>query len=167
MKSLIILRHADADGAVAGGSDFDRTLSDLGKSQAYNQGMVLRQTGISPERIVASSAVRTMQTAEKLVEGAGLQIEVEPEETLYNAPGAALLEFVRGVTVDCSSMLMVAHLPGVAQLLSLLTTEHEDLAQIYSPGTMAAVQASGTNWTDFDYGTGTLILFLPPIFRLS
>jgi len=165
MKSLIILRHADAEGKAPGGTDFDRVLSSLGQTQARNQGMVLRQTGIAPERVVASSAHRTMQTAQLLVEGAGLKIEVEPEETLYNAPGAALLEFVRGVTVDCHTMLMVAHLPGVAELVSLLTTEHEDLVQIYSPGTMSAVQVDGPSWSDFDYGTGSLILFLPPIFR--
>ena len=165
MKSLIILRHADAEGKAPGGSDFDRVLSELGKTQARNQGLVLRQTGISPERVVASSAHRTMETAQLVVDGAGLQVAVEPEETLYNAPGAALLEFVRGVTVDCNSMLMVAHLPGVAELVSLLTTEHEDLMQIYSPGTMTAVQADGPSWVDFDYGTGSLILFLPPIFR--
>ena len=66
-----------------------------------------------------------------------------------------------------STMLLVAHMPGVAQLLSLLTTEHEDLEQIFSPGTMAGVQVDGETWEELDYGVGALTLFFPPIFSLS
>jgi phosphohistidine phosphatase SixA len=62
--------------------------------------------------------------------------------------------------------LLVAHLPGVAQLASLLTTEHVDLDLIFSPGTMAVVQMECDSWKHCDYGVGALTLFLPPMLHL-
>ena len=167
MKTLIILRHADAADQSGNGNDFERPLTDLGREQAGLQGRFLRQSGVAVERIVASSAWRVQETAAALAEAAGNGLVPESVESLYNAPGDVLLEYVRGVPDDCSVLLMVAHMPGVAQLASLLTTEHGDLDLIYSPGTMAAVQIEGDFWQDMDYGVGMLTLFLPPILPLS
>ncbi len=64
---------------------------------------------------------------------------------------------------DFSTLLLVAHVPGVAQLLSLLTTEHVDLDQIYPPATLSAVQLDDDSWRDFDYGVAALKLFFPPL----
>jgi phosphohistidine phosphatase len=167
MKTLIILRHADAAEKAAGTSDFDRPLTDTGRAQASRQGEFLRHAGIGMERVVASAAQRAVDTAEALTEASGTGLAVEPVQELYNAPGDALLEYVRGLPNDCSTLLMVAHLPGIAELLSLLTTEHVDLDQIFSPATLAAVQVDGDSWKDFDYGVGSLALFLPPFLSVD
>ena len=163
MKTLIILRHADAVDQSAGGDDIERPLTDLGREQAGRQGEFLSRYGVSVERIVASSARRVQETAVALAEAAGNGLVPESVESLYNAPGEVLLEYVRGLPDQCSVLLLVAHMPGVAQLASLLTTEHGDLDLIYSPGTMAAVQIEGNSWQDMDYGVGVLTLFLPLI----
>lgn len=167
MKTLIILRHADADDPSAEISDIERPLTELGREQAGRQGHFLRQSGVAVERVVASSAKRVQETAGALVAACGNGLEPESIETLYNAPGEVLLEYVRGIPDDCAVVLLVAHMPGVVQLVSLLTTEHVDLDLIYSPGTMAAVQIEGDSWQDFDYGVGVLTLFLPPILPQS
>ena len=167
MKTLIILRHADAEDQTAGGADIDRPLTDLGRDQAGRQGRFLRQTGVMVERVIASSARRVQETAAALVEASGNGLAPESVEALYNAPGEVLLEYVRGMPDEFSTLLLVAHMPGVAQLLSLLTTEHVDLDLIYSPCTMAAVQFESDSWQEMDYGVGVLTLFLPPILPLS
>ncbi len=167
MKTLIILRHADAVDQSAGISDFERPLTELGREQAGRQGQFLRQSGVDVERIIASAARRVQETAAALVASCGNGLEPESVDTLYNAPGEVLLEYVRGMPDDCSVIMLLAHMPGVAQLVNLLTTEHGDLDLIYSPGTMAAVQIEGDSWQDLDYGVGVLTLFLPPILPLS
>ncbi len=167
MKTLIVLRHADAAGKSGGMSDFERPLSEEGRRQAGGQGAFLRQAGISMERVVASSALRAMETAEAVMGACNSGIEVESAQELYNAPAEDLLDYVRGLPNEFASLLLIAHLPGVAQLLSLLTTEHVDLDLIYSPGTLAAVQFEAKSWQEVDYGTGALILFLPPILPLA
>ena len=167
MKTLIILRHADAAEQTSGESDHERPLSDLGREQAGRQGRFLRETGVKVERIVASSARRVQETAAALIEASGNGLAPESVEALYNAPGEVLLEYVRGMPDDFSALLLAAHMPGVAQLLSLLTTEHVDLDLIYSPCTLAAVQFEADSWQDLDYGVGMLTLFLPPILPRS
>ncbi|MCZ6647056.1 MAG: phosphohistidine phosphatase SixA [SAR324 cluster bacterium] len=163
MKTLIILRHADALEKTSGMSDFERPLSDEGCSQASRQGQFLRQAGICIDRVVASSALRARTTAETVVDASGAGVDIETSDELYNAPGETLLEYVRCLPDELTRLLMVAHLPGVAQLLSLLTTEHVDLDHIFSPATLAAVQLDGDSWHEFDYGVGALTLFLPPV----
>jgi len=167
MKSLLLLRHAEAQDKLQGGSDFDRTLTDEGLNQASIQGFFLRNAGIAVDRIVASSAKRAGQTADVVKEAGGLAMEVQSVDALYNAPGDALLEYLRGLPEEASHVLMVAHLPGVAELVSLLTTEHVDLDNVFGPGTLAGVMVEGNSWRDFDYGTGVLTLFLPPVLRLN
>ncbi len=163
MKTLLILRHADAVEKGPGMSDFDRVLTEKGRSQALGQGRFLRDAGLEVERVMASAAQRAMDTARTVTEGGGLGLEVEGVPEIYNAPGEPLLEFVRALPDDFSTLLLVAHVPGVAHLVSLLTTEHSDLAQIYSPGTLSAVQVDDNSWRDFDYGVGALKFFLPPL----
>lgn len=167
MKSLIILRHGDAENKKEGGSDFERVLTGEGRRQAALQGKLLHQVGITLQRLVASSALRTRETAEIVARETGSGTEVSLEESLYNAPGEVLLEYLRGMSNDSSTLLLVAHLPGVAQLLSLLTTEKGDLDQVFSPGTMAGVQLDGESWQELDYGTGSLTLYLPPILPIT
>lgn len=167
MKTLIILRHADAADQSAGVSDFERPLTELGREQARRQGQFIRQSGVSVERIIASAAKRVQETAAALVESCGNGLEVESVDMLYNAPGEVLLEYVRGLPDDCNIVMLLAHMPGVAQLVSLLTTEHGDLDLNYSTGTLAAVQIEGDSWQDLDYGVGMLTLILPPILPLS
>lgn len=167
MKNLIILRHGEADSKGPKGSDFDRHLTDQGREQARIQGRLLRLVGIQFDRVVSSSAVRALETAAAVMDEAGFKGEVESVEALYNAPGEVLLEFARGLPNGFHTLLMVAHLPGVAQLLSLLTTEHMDLEQIFSPATIAGVQVEGETWQDLDYGVGALTLFLPPVLPLT
>lgn len=165
MKSLLLLRHAEAHEKPPGGSDIERTLTDEGLHQAGMQGNFLRSAGIAVDRIVASSAKRAGQTASAFKEAGGLSLDVQSEAALYNAPGDALLKYLRGLPEEASHVLLVAHLPGVAELVSLLTTEHVDLDQVFGPGTLAGVMVEGNSWQDFDYGTGMLTLFLPPFLR--
>ncbi len=162
MKTLIILRHADAAEKAAGGTDFDRSITEKGLRQASHQGGMLRQAGLAVERVVASSAVRAVATAEAFNEAAATGLEVEPVQALYNAPGEVLLEYVRGLDDGCATVVMVAHLPGVAQLVSLLVTEHVDLEPVFPAATLAVVQVDSDSWRDVDYGTGALSLLLPP-----
>ena len=54
-------------------------------------------------------------------------------------------------------------MPGIGHLLSLITTEHVDLAMRYAPATLSAIQIHVDTWDEADFGIGTLELYLPPI----
>ncbi len=163
MKHLMILRHAEA--APAGnGPDIERTLTGAGRAQAHALGRLLREWEMPLRRIVCSSAKRTRETAETLMAGCGAEVPLIVAAELYNASGEALLEYLQGLPDDSDRVLVVAHVPGVAELASMLVTEHVDLAIAYKAATLVEIAMEEDQWSELDYGVGILRLVLPPIY---
>lgn len=163
MKQLLILRHAAAASASTGVPDRHRPLTGAGSAQATALGGLLHQWRLLPGRIVASAALRAVETAEALVGGAAGDVAVERSERLYNASAEELLTFGQGLPDGEERVMVVAHAPGVAHLVSLLITEHMDLFMSFPAGTLAQVDLDSDRWSDLDYGAGMLRLFLPPV----
>jgi phosphohistidine phosphatase len=162
MKSLLILRHADATATGAGSLDELRPLSDLGRAQARNLGLVLNARGVIPDRVECSAAVRAVATAQGVCEAAGWATQVAAFEHLYTAPADVLLEQARKQGSEVTQLLLVAHAPGVADLVSMLTTRQNDLDQYCAAATLAEVILDVERWADARAGTGALQMLLPP-----
>ena len=162
MKTLLIMRHADPHVSAPDGTDFARALTTLGEAQAAAQGHFLAEGGLMPERILASAAVRANDTAHLVAAAARAAPPVEARQELYNAPGDTLLEQVRELSDEVGRLLLVAHMPGVGELASLLVTEHVDLNVKLSPATLVQIVVDTERWRDVDYGTGVLLRLRPP-----
>lgn len=121
MKSLFLIRHAEAEFTGRGRGDHGRWLTDDGLIQANRLGQLLADAGISV--VLASSADRALQTAR----GMALRAEIEPLDELYNASTVgilrALAELDEGVTVAA----VVAHAPSVGALAADLAGPGSDL----------------------------------------
>ena len=76
MTRLYFVRHAESSmnlrSEIIGGRSHYAHLSDLGNRQADAFGEWLKQSDIEPDVIVASPAIRTMQTMRRSVKAAGL-----------------------------------------------------------------------------------------------
>jgi phosphohistidine phosphatase len=165
VKNLLILRHASPQSKGADGTDFTRALTPEGELEARMQGAFLREADIVPQVIATSAAVRARTTAELLVDmlGRGPAVTVEP--VLYNAPGEELLDYLRLLPEPAETVLLVAHMPGVAELLGILASDPADLAVQFKPCTLAGVSLPGAaRWADLAPGTGVLEWLLPPLF---
>ena len=162
MKTIYLMRHATAEPPRSGG-DFERALAEQGRAEAERQGRRFAEWGRPLHRIVASAALRAHETAERFAAGQGGAPPLQFEEQLYNASGESLLQAVQGLLDDDDDVLIVAHMPGVGHLLSMLTTEHVDLALAFAPGTVCGVRLDAETWSDVDYGVGLLALFMPPL----
>ena len=162
MKSLLILRHAEALPAGPQLPDPERPLTEAGTAQARAVGTALAARAIPLPKVVCSSAVRARQTALGVLEGGQYEAEIEVSERFYNAPGEAMLAAMQSWRGDAERALLVAHVPGVAELTSMLTTEHLDLAVIFQTATLAEVYLDIDEWPEIDYGTGALRMLLPP-----
>ena len=117
MRELILLRHAHAEPANAGQDDRHRGLSTTGLEEAHAAGEWLRAHGFHPDRILYSSAARTLQTLEALGDIGGVQ--GREEASIYEAsPGtlAALADANR----DAERLMLVGHNPGLEQLAALM-----------------------------------------------
>lgn len=110
----------------------DAELTDNGKRDAFQKGEELKRRGYVPDRVVASSAIRCMQTARFLLKGMRLDRQIEPTEELWE----------------------MDHGPAVGQLKSDVYTP-DVLAQIARDGknfalpggqSMNQVGRRGINW---------------------
>ncbi|KAG2488010.1 hypothetical protein HYH03_013447 [Edaphochlamys debaryana] len=68
VRRLILLRHADSDGAPEGVRDHDRPISALGRKQAASVASLLAARGWLPDLVLASNSRRTKQTLDEMQE---------------------------------------------------------------------------------------------------
>jgi phosphohistidine phosphatase len=163
MKSLLILRHAEAADARSGQSEERRPLTDRGRDQARALGIFLAARGMVPNRVLCSAAARANETAGILCAAANCSVAVTALDALYNAAGDELLNHAKREADEHSQLLLVAHAPGVAECVSLLTTTQFDLAMICAPATLAEVIFDTRRWSEITAGTGALRLLVPPL----
>lgn len=112
MRTLLLLRHAEAVSVAPGHHDQERPLTDEGVRQASAVGDALRAAGHEPDLVISSSARRTQQTAEALL----LDCPVQIEHRVYNAGSDTILEALHELTDDPASVLVVGHAPGIPAL---------------------------------------------------
>jgi phosphohistidine phosphatase len=111
-------------------------------------GAHLRERGIEPQLVLCSSARRTRETVERLVLPSGSQVEVE--DGLYAAGAGDLLGRLRAVGDDVSSVLLVAHNPGVHELaLALVDGEGAPFADKLPTGALVDLEFEGS-WSDLE-----------------
>ena len=161
MKSLMLLRHAQALAIAGGTNDKARALSAHGLAQARALGAWLREGGWAADRILCSSAVRAQQSAEAVRVAAGWKVAVSVREQLYNAEAAAMLDLLRDAAGDVERLLLVAHAPGIAELASVLTTRRADLLLVCEPATLIEVVSDIASWTELVPGCASLRLVMP------
>jgi len=123
MRRVTLVRHAQAAGAAASGRDFDRPLTESGAAEARKTAAALLAQRAIPDLLVASAAVRTVQTVTLLQDLAfpGTSLVVEP--ALYLASADALLDYLRTLDDGLAHVLVVGHNPGISDCCRLLAAD--------------------------------------------
>ena len=127
MRTLLVLRHAKSSWKHPKLSDHDRPLNKRGQSDAPRIGRLLRQQRLSPGAIMSSTAKRARQTAEEVARSSTFDGAVQFEPRLYLADPATILDVVRRANPDPRRVMVVAHNPGLEELIRGLTDEDESL----------------------------------------
>ncbi len=154
MKLLLLLRHARAEREAPDLADHDRLLDERGRRDATAVGRLLLREGRVPDRILSSTALRACATAQRAADSCGYEGEVWTSSRLYLADCLKLLGVLRELEPSCERVLVVAHNPGVAELLQLLTGENRPVP----PAALARVQLSLESWEQLRTGArGRLI----------
>ena len=128
MKRLLLLRHAKSSWGQTNLSDYDRSLNDRGRRDAPRIGRLLREEGLVPNLIVASSARRATTTAELVAEAASFEGELRYTDKLYLAEPGAYIALARRVDEAVNTLMLVGHNPGIQELVALLTGRDERMA---------------------------------------
>lgn len=113
---LILWRHAEAEDALPGMTDLERALTVKGTKQARRMGQWLDSQLPDSCRILASPAVRTLQTVEAL----GRKFKMHSDL----APGADPSDILKAANWPAGkdSVLVVGHQPTLGQVAALLLT---------------------------------------------
>ncbi|HBX25989.1 MAG TPA: phosphohistidine phosphatase SixA [Gammaproteobacteria bacterium] len=117
---IILMRHGEAVSFAP--NDADRILTPTGKSQATTIGSQLKRGGWNPEAIYCSTRIRAQQTAELVIDAAGLDVTatsvegITPEDDWVNA--MAVIE-----KHASNNSLFVFHQPILTQIVGHLTED--------------------------------------------
>ncbi len=144
MNTLLILRHAKA--VSHADRDDDRALTPRGEDDACRVGAHLAAEGLIPDLILASDALRTLQTARLVAQGCGLaQEHVQANGILYMAQVSVLVEELRNVSDDVDTLLLVGHNPDLHALAEWLGAD--DLPS-FPTAALARFSVDSDTWDD-------------------
>lgn len=87
----------------------------------------LAETGNVPELILCSSAERTQETAALMKASWPQEVPVSSSKELYLASPESILRVIRSDGCDANPLLVIAHNPGLGQLISLLAGQQLDV----------------------------------------
>lgn len=168
MKKLTLLRHAKSgwDDPVA--RDFDRPLNQRGEKACRAIGTWMRREGLNFDHIIASPAVRVIDTLDHVVATYGKLIEPTWERRIYLASSATLMDVLREIEGDFERVLMVGHNPGLEDLiLDIVPDEKGDdlrdaVYEKFPTAAVAEMELDIAAWADIDRRCGKLTRFIRP-----
>jgi phosphohistidine phosphatase len=160
MKTLYIVRHAQAAIQQQGTGDFERILTADGRQEALNVGKRLFEAGISPNCIVTSSAFRTLTTARILAGETGYPSNrIRVDMRLYNAALTFINTVVEDTNDTIQSLMIVGHNPGMHEYCNYLL---DSGVPEFPPASVAVIELPIDSWMNLEKGTGKLILLDQP-----
>ena len=167
MKILTLLRHAKSGWNDPVARDFDRPLNRRGRKAAQTIGREMRSLGLSFDRVVASPAVRVVETLADVGEGFGGRIDPDFDDRLYLASVATLLDVIHETENEAERLLIVGHNPGLEMLAMYLAGEDQkglrgEVAVKYPTATLAEIVLPIDDWSEVGEGMGRIERFVRP-----
>ncbi|MCW2600856.1 MAG: putative phosphohistidine phosphatase, SixA [Frankiales bacterium] len=111
MPTLVLVRHGKSEAHRT--DDHSRELAARGRADAAAVREWLTQKGISPDRVVVSTAERTRQTWQLASVGDAPAVY---EHRVYEASVEDLLDVLRETPAEVQTLVLVGHNPAVERL---------------------------------------------------
>lgn len=161
-RRLIVVRHAKAEPYA--GSDHSRRLTAVGRRASASVGRQLVGLRIAPDYALISSAARTRETWAGIQAALDTQVHAEFSDDLYHAGPEDVIDAVRWVPVDATTVIYVGHNPTAGELPHLLDDGSGDralLAEIAMsfPTAAVAVLDVAVPWADLRMGSAGVSAF--------
>ena len=166
--TLTLFRHAKSgwDDPVA--RDFDRPLNKRGEKAAVTMGKWVKDNSLTFDHVVASPAVRVIDTIDQFVKGTGERIDATWDRRIYLASSATLMDVLREQSDEFKSVLMVGHNPGMEDLVFDIvpgdgSSPLRDVVwEKYPTAAIARMELGIDSWGKIDRKCGRLTHFIRP-----
>lgn len=171
-KTIFILRHAKAGRDDIAVSDHARSLTKRGREAASLMATHMGRSGIAPDFVLCSDAMRTRETLERIQPGLGRPARTEIRADLYLADAHFLFNTLRDLDDGAQSALIVGHNPGLEDLALMMSGSAERnsapaqalarLREKFPTCALAIVDYGVKSWADLRPGKGQLRAFVLP-----
>jgi phosphohistidine phosphatase len=161
---LWLLRHAKSSWRDDALADAERPLAPRGERAAAGMASFVAEHAIHPELVLCSTALRARQTLDRVRGALGAPV-VSVEPGLYAFDPEPLIERLREVADDVSSVLLVGHNPAMHELAVWAAREGDRLAELtakYPTGALAELNIDRGPWASLAPGCAVLTRFVPP-----
>ena len=163
---IYLLRHAKSSWDDPKLLDHERPLAKRGRKAVALLREHVRESGVAPDLVLCSSAVRAIETLEGVRKGLPPGTRVEVEAGLYAADAGSLLGRLRRLPEETGSVMLVGHNPGIEDLAVELAGGGDPDARTaleakYPTGGLATLAFDGP-WRELDPAGATLEAFVVP-----
>ena len=164
VHTLYLLRHAKSSWSDPTLADHERPLSPRGRRDAKRIADHLLRLGIAPALVLCSTSRRTRETLD-LVRPAldAATVSLEPE--LYAASAETLLERMHAVPEQVSSLMLIAHNPGLEELALLVASDGPELGRLetkFPTAALATLTLPRATWQRLSEADAVLAAFVVP-----
>ena len=162
IRTLVLLRHAKAE-TPGDTLDYERPLTDKGRSDADAAGSWLADAKLVPGLVLCSPATRTRQTwhgvavamAQAAPEAPAAEVHYEPG--LYEGGRTEVIDLLRAVPDEVATVLVIGHNPTMSDVSALLTPfDQDDDPEVLKTAGIAVHRAEGP-WSGTEPGSMPLI----------
>ncbi|NOS91433.1 MAG: histidine phosphatase family protein [Cyclobacteriaceae bacterium] len=164
MKKLIIIRHAKSSWDDPSLDDFDRPLNKRGEKDAPRMGKLLHEMKITPDYMISSPAVRTMETCRHITKKLDFPSnKVIVDQRLYHAEKEIILQVVQEIpdrkNDDEEIALLFGHNPGLTDFVNAIS--NGAIVNVPTCGA-AIISFSRDHWSNLKFGSGKMEWFHYP-----
>jgi phosphohistidine phosphatase len=160
-RTLVLLRHAKAEtpGELP---DFERRLTDRGRSDAGAAGAWLAAEGFGPDLVLCSPATRTRQTWHAVAvalgqaDPAAAAPDVRYEDGLYAGGRTEVVDLLRGLPDSVGTVLVVGHNPTISDVSILFRPDGDVVIEGLKTAGIAVHRAEAS-WSATEPGSMPLV----------
>ncbi|MFC4688112.1 SixA phosphatase family protein [Epilithonimonas pallida] len=155
MKTLLLVRHSKSDWP-EDMDDFDRPLTELGRTNAPKMAEFLRFNNIDIDSFVTSPAVRAKQTCELFSQVYGK--DYSTKEKLYRPSEENFLSVIFDTDDSVNSLALFSHNNGISNFANSLSDE---IVNLPTSG-VVAYEIDCDKWSDFEMAKKKFLYFYSP-----
>ena len=154
MKRLILTRHQKSSWDNLETSDHNRSLNDRGRQGCILVGNWLLEQDFIPDQVLASTALRCVETWQGMASTMSCDAPVSFESGLYHSSAELILSHLRNATGD--TVLLTAHNPGIGEFAGRICANPPDHDRFfgYPSGATTLVEFNIDGWNEIAFGTG-------------
>ena len=155
MKKLYLIRHAKSSWEDLTLHDFDRPLSKRGKNDIPKMAMRLKESGVVPDIILSSGALRAKLTVHCLVDLIGYNKPVKFDNEIYESNSTSLYKIITSIDDKYRIAFIVGHNPS----LNMLAEDFVGLSHNIPTCGIVEIDFSCSSWSDISSNNARLISF--------